>query len=160
MSVLISDLVPHADLPSDDIDSVYPGLEVVHESPVLVVEISEEAIVFPETFVEVGQVVVGQNNFIFSALELAHVLRDAPPLNHIVLLQRKVDLFVCPVYHLLVLGYLISPQFLLPPPVVNRQVEVAADIVLLHVLFYARTLVPALVGDLIASKVEVIVRKF
>jgi hypothetical protein len=65
--VLVADFVPHAHLASDDIDAVDARLEIVHKAPMLEVKICKKAVVLTESFVEIGEVVVRQNNLIFAA---------------------------------------------------------------------------------------------
>jgi hypothetical protein len=67
MGVLIGHLVPHAYLTTNYIDGVDFGVKVVHHSPVLIVEITEVAIVLTESFVEVGEVIVRQYHLIFAS---------------------------------------------------------------------------------------------
>lgn len=59
MSVSIVEFAPHAGLSSDNIDSRYFRVELVHVSPLYVLSIMP-AISVPEAKVQIGEVIVGQ----------------------------------------------------------------------------------------------------
>lgn len=115
--VLVAQLVPHAGLTSNHIHVGDSGLELVHLPPVLVDSVSI-AVEITEANVEVGEVVVGEDNFVFPACHAVDISAHTPPLDDVLVLHWNIDVFICPVDHFL-LGRNSPPKLFLPLPEVN-----------------------------------------
>lgn len=66
MSILIGNFVPHADFSTNHIYVGYSGLEGVHLSPILIGRVVI-GIASSESSVQIGEIVVGEDDFIFAA---------------------------------------------------------------------------------------------
>lgn len=151
--VLVAQFVPHAGLASDDVDVGDPGFELVHLPPVLV-----DPVEVAEADVEVGEVVVGEDDFVLPAGHAVDVGTHSPPLDDVLVLHGDVDVLVGPVDHLL-LGGDRPPQLLLLLPEVDGEGVVVGDIVGLHPGHDSRPASPAVVDHLVSSEVYVIVHE-
>lgn len=140
LSMNVAEFAPHAGLPSDDVHSLVPGVKLV-DVPPLNVSLVGSPVPVAEPHVEVGLVIVGEDDFVGPAYEVAEMGSESPPLKHIILLQGKIDGLVGPVDGLF--GWSDgSPNCLLFLPVHGRQLFVGRNVVFDHILFDCRSQVP------------------
>lgn len=152
--VFVSEFVPHAGLPANNVDAGDAGLVGVHLAPVLVYAV-DVAIHIVEADVEVGEVVVAEDDLVLAADHAVDVGADSPPVYHVIVLQRQVDILVGPVDHLLAARD-VPPHLLLLLAIVHSQGGVVRDVVGGHPVQDALPLPPALEGHLVASEVHVL----
>lgn len=95
---------------------------------------------------------------VLSADQSIDVRTDAPPMNHIIVFDRKVNVLISPVDYLP--GRInASPQLFLLLSEVNGKTFVSSDVIVLHPRNNGRAITPAVVHDLIASEVSIIISK-
>jgi hypothetical protein len=151
-----SQLVPHANFPSYDVNVGYPWFILIHGPPILVnpIVVSVEVV---EPNVEVHFVIIGQNNLIFPTLQPILIQARPPPMDNILILQRQIYLLICPVDDFLLRTNFLPEHRLLFPSVIDRQIVVCRDTVCHHVVLYVLLLAPAVVHHLVPSEMDVLV---
>jgi len=151
-----ADLIPHASSAPNNIGVRYDRIESIHNPPVLIDPVVD-AIDVVVAGVEIDDVVVGEDDLALPARQFGLVELVAPPVDHVFVLHRQVDLLVGPVDHLLRRTYLGPEQSLLLLPVVDRQSLVVSYAVGLHELLDGWALVPAAQQHLVSAEVDVVV---
>jgi hypothetical protein len=112
-------LVPHTGLTSDDVGVRDHRIISVHFSPGLErpISISIE-IVKPD--IKIHLVIVRQYDLILPARQRSLIRTSPPPMDNIIILNRQIDFFVCPIYRLLGLRYLLPEHLLLALTIIYR----------------------------------------
>lgn len=115
--MVVADLVPHARCASNHIDILDSGLEAVGLPPVLIGTVGPTVKV-AKSDIQIGDIVVGEDHLVLSADQSVDVGAHTPPMDHIIILNWKVDVFVGPVDYLLASAN-CPPYFFLFLPEVN-----------------------------------------